>query len=90
MTLSHHPHILRPCLTWALGWFLAFGAVAQPNPPDDIYLQDLRTWLKGNWYDGYHDQLGYNEGRRQMYGYTDILGNGNVECIYTGFQQPGG
>ena len=33
---------------------------------------------------------GYNEGRRQMYGYTDILGNGNVECIYTGFQQPGG
>ena len=90
MTLSHHPHILRPCLTWALGWFLAFGAVAQPNPPDDLYLQDLRTWLKGNWYDGYHDQLGYNEGRRQMYGYTDILGNGNVECIYTGFQQPGG
>ena len=25
-----------------------------------------------------------------MYGYTDILSNGNVECIYTGFQQPGG
>jgi len=90
MTLSHHPNILRPCLTWILGLFLAFGAAAQPNPPDDLYLQDLRTWLKGNWYDGYHDQLGYNEGRRQMYGYTDILGNGNVECIYTGFQQPGG
>lgn len=90
MTLSHHPHILRPCLTWILGWFLAFGAAAQPNPPDDLYLQDLRTWLKGNWYDGYHDQLGYNQGRREMYGYTDILGNGNVECIYTGFQQPGG
>ena len=90
MTLSHHPNILRPCLTWVLGLFLAFGAAAQPNPPDDLYLQDLRTWLKGNWYDGYHDQLGYNEGRRQMYGYTDILGNGNVECIYTGFQQPGG
>ena len=90
MTLSHHPNILRPCLTWILGWFLAFGAAAQPNPPDDLYLQDLRTWLKGNWYDGYHDQLGYNQGRREMYGYTDILGNGNVECIYTGFQQPGG
>ena len=77
-------------LDLGLGLFLAFGAAAQPNPPDGFYLQDLRTWLKGNWYDGYHDQLGYNEGRRQMYGYTDILGNGNVECIYTGFQQPGG
>ena len=72
MTLSHHPNILRPCLTWVLGLFLAFGAAAQPNPPDDLYLQDLRTWLKGNWYDGYHAQLGYNQGRREMYGYTDI------------------
>ena len=65
-------------------------ALAQPTPPNGIYLEDLRGWLKSNWYDGLHDALGYNEGRRQMYGYTDILGNGNVECIYTGFQQPGG
>jgi len=76
-------------LQWiCTGWFLA--VLAQPSPPSGIYLEDLRVWLKSNWYDGYHDQLGYNEGRRQMYGYTDILSNGNVECIYTGFQQPGG
>ena len=54
-----------------------------------IYLEDLVVAQKQR-YDGYHDQLRHNEGRRQMYGYTDILSNGNVECIYTGFQQPGG
>ena len=67
-----------------------FAVWGQPTPPGDLFLEDLRGWLKSNWYDGEHDQLGYNEGRRQMYGYTDILGNGNVECIYTGFQQAGG
>ena len=57
--------------------------------PNGLYLEDLRAWFKSNWYDGQHSSLGYNEGRRQMYGYTDILGNGNIECIYTGFQQGG-
>ena len=65
-------------------------SIAQPTPPTGVYLEDLRVWLKSNWYDGYHSSLGYNEGRRQMYGYTDILSNGNVEGIYTGFQQAGG
>lgn len=90
MTRHLLPVLCRSCLMWVLGVMLALGAQAQPEAPSGIYLQDLRTWLKSNWYDGYHDQLGYNEGRRQMYGYTDILANGNVECIYTGFQQPGG
>ena len=70
------------CLTSLMAFMLVAGAVlAQPSPPSGIYLEDLRVWLNSNWYDGYHDQLGYNEGRRQMYGYTDILSNGNVECI---------
>lgn len=63
---------------------------AQPTPPNDLFLEDLRVWLKNNWYDGYQNSLGYNEARRQMYGYTDILANGNIEGIYTGFQQAGG
>lgn len=63
---------------------------AQPTPPNDLFLEDLRVWLKSNWYDGYQSSLGYNEARRQMYGYTDILTNGNIEGIYTGFQQAGG
>ena len=90
MTHCHSSAFLNPCIAWVMGMFFAVGAFAQPNPPSGIYLNDLRTWLKNNWYEGEHDQLGYNEARRQMYGYTDILSNGNVECIYTSFQQPGG
>ena len=65
--------------------------LAQPSPPSGIYLEDLSGFGSSpigtmatttNW--------GTTRARRQMYGYTDILSNGNVECIYTGFQQPGG
>ncbi|MDG1675317.1 MAG: endonuclease [Flavobacteriales bacterium] len=69
---------------------VSVAAYAQPAPPSGVYLEDLRVWLKSNWYNGYHSSLGYNEGRRQMYGYTDILSDGNIEGIYTGFQQAGG
>ena len=62
---------------------------AQTAPPSDIQLDELRVWLKANWYDGYHDQLGYNEARRQMYGYVDNFG-GMISCVYTGFTQEGG
>ena len=92
--------LFRPQMSLRLFLLHAFAVVvasacvapawAQPNPPGNLQLEDLRGWLKSNWYDGQHDGLGYNEGRRQMYGYTDIMGNGNVECIYTGFQQSGG
>ena len=90
MTASRSILLLRALLMQVLGLGLALGTWAQPNPPSGLYLEDLRAWFKSNWYDGQHSSLGYNEGRRQMYGYTDILGNGNIECIYTGFQQGGG
>ena len=90
MTASRSILLLRAVLVPLLGLGLALGTWAQPNPPSGLYLEDLRAWFKSNWYDGQHSSLGYNEGRRQMYGYTDILGNGNIECIYTGFQQGGG
>ena len=90
MTASRSILLLRALLVPVLGLGLALGTWAQPNPPNGLYLEDLRAWFKSNWYEGQHSSLGYNEGRRQMYGYTDILGNGNIECIYTGFQQGGG
>ncbi|MFT5957241.1 MAG: hypothetical protein ACI87V_001122, partial [Flavobacteriales bacterium] len=65
---------------------LPIGAFAQTAPPSNLQLEDLRTWLKENWYDGLHNDLGYSEGRIQMYGYTDEV-DGEIECIYTGFQQ---
>ncbi|WP_306639503.1 endonuclease I family protein [Sanyastnella coralliicola] len=65
---------------------LGLTSLAQPNPPAGTYLQDLRTWLKSNWYDGYFSDLGYNGAREQMYGFVDA-NNGMTECVYTGFQQ---
>ena len=73
----------------ALLFFFSTSSYAQTVPPSDIQLDELRVWLKANWYDGYHDQLGYNEARRQMYGYVDNFG-GMISCVYTGFTQEGG
>ena len=72
--------------------FLSSGvdlARAQTAPPSDIYLEELRAWLKVNWFDGFHESLGYNEARKQMYGYIDNS-DGMIECVYTGFTQAGG
>lgn len=90
MTQSHSHSCLRHVVTTLIVAIVSVAAYAQPAPPSGVYLEDLRVWLKSNWYNGYHSSLGYNEGRRQMYGYTDILSDGNIEGIYTGFQQAGG
>ena len=48
-----------------------------------------RSWLKANWHDGHYESLGYNEARKQMYGYIDNE-DGLIRCVYTGFTQQGG
>ena len=68
---------------------LSTGLFAQPEPPSNLQLQELRSWLKANWHDGHHESLGYNEARKQMYGYIDNE-DGLIECVYTGFTQQGG
>ena len=68
---------------------LPASLLAQPDDPGDLTLGSLRTWIKANWYDGLFDDLGYNGARSQMYGYVDADG-GQIECIYTGFQQASG
>ena len=90
MTLFQLRATRRMLLGCAFGALFVLASSAQPTPPAGVYLEDLRIWLKSNWYEGFHSSLGYNEGRRQMYGYTDIMSNGNIEGIYTGFQQTGG
>lgn len=60
--------------------------IGQTAPPSNLHQEDLRIWLKQNWYDGFHSDLGYSGARTQMYGFTDEVG-GNIACIYTGFEQ---
>ena len=60
---------------------------SQVQPPSNLSGSDLRTWLKSNWYDSYHNTLGYDNAREQMYGYIDKESDGQVYCVYTGFHQ---
>ena len=78
-------HLLVCYVTMMLS-LLSFG---QPEPPTDLQLEELRVWLQENWHDGYHDGLGYNQARMQMYGYIDNF-DGLIECVYTRFTQDGG
>ena len=59
---------------------------APPAPPAELSLEPLRNWLKANWYDGYHNDLGYNGAREQLYGSVDEVA-GQIAGVYTGFQQ---
>jgi hypothetical protein len=65
----------------------ALGAWAQPDAPANLYLGDLRAWLRANWYVGLFDDLGYNGARSQMFSYANEQ-NGLVHGIYTDFTQP--
>jgi hypothetical protein len=70
-------------------FFASLSLSAQPIPPANLTGTELRSWLKTNWYDGYHIILGYNAAREQMYGYIDKQADGQIYCVYTGFHQAG-
>ncbi len=77
-------------LLLALFVFCSASLTAQdPTPPSGLSDQDLRTWLRSNWFLPWHDELSYDEAREAMYGTIDNEG-GNIYCIYTGFFQPAG
>lgn len=56
-------------------------------PPAGIHGQAFRDWLKVNFYDGQHQELGYSTARGYMYGYLDNE-NDQLSCVYGGFQVP--
>ncbi|MEJ8804398.1 endonuclease [Pontibacter sp. H249] len=63
-------------------------AGAQTAPPSGLSGEELKAWLRVNWYDGKHKALSYSgdQGvRGYMYSYVDN-DNGTVTCIYTGYQ----
>lgn len=60
-----------------------------PEPPADLDGEALRAWLRANWYQGRHRDLGYAEARRAMYSVIDIADDGRVYGVYSGFSQPG-
>lgn len=68
--------------------FSCLAGVAQdPTPPSELEGLELREWLRSNWYQTWHNDLGYSEARIAMYSTIDVEG-GNIECVYSGFTQP--
>ena len=58
-------------------------------PPDSLSGEELRVWLKTNWYDGQHTTLGYdgvNGARSYMYNIIDNH-NDTVTCVYSGHKE---
>ncbi|MCR5889442.1 endonuclease [Hymenobacter sp. J193] len=77
--------------SWLTGLLLLSGvAQAQtklpPAPSATLRGEELRTWLRENWYDGKRQVLGYDQARGRMYNYIDNFDN-KLTCVYSGYQQ---
>jgi len=56
-------------------------------PPGNLSGQELRTWLKANYYDGLHITLGYDPARVKLYNYIDNdIDYDTITCVYSGFK----
>lgn len=67
----------------AVSLLLSISAFAQ-TPPSGLEGSALRSWIKTNFYDGKHSQLGYSNARMRMYNYIDNYNN-SIVCVYGGY-----
>ncbi|MEO1412210.1 MAG: endonuclease [Bacteroidota bacterium] len=81
----HFPRALALALFFLLPTF----HFAQSSPPNHLLGDTLQSWLRSNWFDGYHNTLGYdgtNGARSYMYNIIDNH-NDTVTCVYSGHQE---
>ncbi|MGB0522068.1 MAG: endonuclease, partial [Flammeovirgaceae bacterium] len=79
---------MKKSVLLVVAFCLNVAVFAQSYPPNGLDGSALRTWLKSNWYDGFHSNLGYDNARIAMYDRIDKAADGDVYCVYTGFHQP--
>ncbi|RPD45018.1 T9SS C-terminal target domain-containing protein [Hymenobacter sediminis] len=81
---------MKHFFSWLVGATLSVGSVmAQTLPPAapvNLQGQDLKTWLRQNWYDGKRTELSYSMARGKMYNYVDNQ-DGRVVCVYSGYTE---
>ncbi len=56
------------------------------TPPLGLDCAGYRAWIKANFYDGKHVQLGYLKARQKMYAYADNI-NDTITCVYSGYKK---
>ena len=54
--------------------------------PSNLTGEELRDWLKENYYDSEHTTLGYSTARKYMYNYIDNHDN-TITCVYSGYEK---
>lgn len=81
---------MKHLFSWVLAaLFLCPPALAQvmpAAPPTSLQGQELKTWLRQNWYEGQRNILSYSEARGKMYNFVDNYNN-RVTCVYSGYQE---
>jgi len=65
--------------------FVCLNVKAQ-TPPSNLNGEALKQWLKTNYYDGKHTELGYSLARLNMYQDIDNESN-TLTCVYSGYQK---
>lgn len=76
---------MKRSITFIIGLLCACMAIGQlPSPPSGMIGESLQSWLKANWFDDYHNQLGYTVARRKMYNYIDNH-NDSIRDVYSGY-----
>ncbi|NEM96471.1 Ig-like domain-containing protein [Pontibacter burrus] len=63
----------------------ALQLAAQTAPPANLSGEELKSWLRTNWYDGKRVVLDYSTARGKMYNYVDNY-NSKVTCVYSGYE----
>lgn len=59
---------------------------AQLQPPANLNCEQVRVWIKQNYYDGKMRSLGYSTARKKMYAFIDNKSD-SLECVYSGYKQ---
>ncbi|MBI9054223.1 MAG: endonuclease [Bacteroidales bacterium] len=78
--------LLKRRVSFLAALFLLVSQIAFSQiPPENVNGEDLKTWLRTNYYDGKHQTLGYTSARRYLYNYIDNE-NGVITCVYSGLE----
>ncbi|UOQ55594.1 endonuclease [Hymenobacter cellulosivorans] len=81
-------HLFAWAVAAAMSLSTAVTAQVMPAaPPTNLQGQQLKDWLRANWYDGKRIDLGYDQARGKMYNYVDVF-DGRLTCVYSGYSVP--
>ncbi|SET56903.1 endonuclease [Hymenobacter actinosclerus] len=78
--------ILTAVLCVGGGLETASAQIMPTAPPTSLQGQNLKDWLRQNWYDGKRVELDYGTARGKMYNYVDNQ-DGKLVCVYSGYTE---